>query len=193
VKRYSSGMYVRLAFAVAAHLDADVLIVDEVLAVCDVAFQRKCLGTMEKVADSGHTVLFVSHNMNAIRRLCTRCVYLDGGQVKSYGEVDAAIARYLCDQHSDAGSDSAEVAGGPQHQYLQLACLEDQHGAATTLVGYDELFRVRIEFSAPPEPHSFVVGVRLTDDLDNVLFTSWDTDTLQRQDTESATVKVKEL
>jgi len=86
VKRYSSGMYVRLAFAVAAHLQSDILLVDEVLAVGDVAFQQKCLGKMGEVARVGRTVLFVSHNLEAIRTLCTRCLYLDGGQVKDLGD-----------------------------------------------------------------------------------------------------------
>ena len=81
VKRYSSGMYVRLAFAVAAHLDPEILVVDEVLAVGDVAFQRKCLGKMEDVAGHGRTVLFVSHNMQAVSTLCTRAVELSAGQI----------------------------------------------------------------------------------------------------------------
>ena len=86
VKRYSSGMYVRLAFAVAAHLDPEVLIVDEVLAVGDAGFQKKCLGKMEDVAGRGRTVLFVSHNMLAIRSLCTRAFELDHGRVVNSGE-----------------------------------------------------------------------------------------------------------
>ena len=81
VKFYSSGMYVRLAFAVAAHLEPEVLVVDEVLAVGDAAFQRKCLGKMGDVSKQGRTVLFVSHNMSAINRLCTRTVLLDAGHL----------------------------------------------------------------------------------------------------------------
>src|SRR5215213_10002858 len=85
VKRYSSGMYVRLAFAVAAHLEPEILIVDEVLAVGDAAFQKKCLGRMGDVARHGRTVLFVSHNMTAIRTLCRRAILLNGGRVESEG------------------------------------------------------------------------------------------------------------
>src|SRR5207253_1652157 len=81
VKRYSSGMYVRLAFAVAAHLEPEILIVDEVLAVGDLAFQKKCLGKMEKIAAAGRTVLFVSHNMEIIRALCSRGIVLLDGKV----------------------------------------------------------------------------------------------------------------
>src|SRR3984885_7367424 len=86
VKRYSSGMYMRLAFAVAAHLEPEILIVDEVLAVGDVEFQKKCLGKIGEVSREGRTVLFVSHNMHAIRTLCDRCIYLDNGLV--YGSAD---------------------------------------------------------------------------------------------------------
>ena len=86
VKRYSSGMYVRLAFAVAAHLEPEILIVDEVLAVGDAQFQKKCLGKMGEVAKGGRTVLFVSHNMAAIRNLCTRCIWIDYGKMVSDGE-----------------------------------------------------------------------------------------------------------
>ncbi len=85
VKRYSSGMYVRLAFAVASSLDPEILIVDEVLAVGDAEFQKKCLGKMEQVASSGRTVVFVSHNMGAVRALCTRCALLDAGSTRAGG------------------------------------------------------------------------------------------------------------
>lgn len=95
VKRYSSGMYVRLAFAVAAHLEPEILVVDEVLAVGDAAFQRKCLGKMSDVARSGRTVLFVSHNMAAVRSLCGRAVRLDHGVLVQQGAVDEVVTGYL--------------------------------------------------------------------------------------------------
>ncbi|KOP22771.1 ABC transporter [Hapalosiphon sp. MRB220] len=94
VKRYSSGMYVRLAFAVAAHLEPEILIVDEVLAVGDATFQKKCLGKMGEVAEGGRTVIFVSHNMQAIRRLCSKAVYLERGVTKNVSSVEDAIQRY---------------------------------------------------------------------------------------------------
>lgn len=98
VKRYSSGMYVRLAFAVAAHLDPEILIVDEVLAVGDAQFQKKCLGKMEDVAEKeGRTVLFVSHNMAAIQKLCRDAVYLDRGQLILYSKVSETLSKYLLD------------------------------------------------------------------------------------------------
>ena len=95
VKRYSSGMYVRLAFAVAAHLEPEILIVDEVLSVGDAAFQKKCLGKMQDVSTGGRTVLFVSHNMTAVRELCKKAIWLDGGRVVSSGNTDAIVSQYL--------------------------------------------------------------------------------------------------
>jgi len=99
VKRYSSGMYVRLAFAVAAHLEPDILIVDEVLAVGDANFQKKCLGKMQDIAKGGRTILFVSHNMAIINKLCPKCVLLDKGQMVAYGNTNKVIARYLSKQY----------------------------------------------------------------------------------------------
>ncbi len=95
VKRYSSGMYVRLAFAVAAHLEPEILIVDEVLAVGDAEFQKKCLGKMQNVSATGRTVLVVSHSISTIRRLCTRGVLLEGGRVKEIGDVERVIQKYM--------------------------------------------------------------------------------------------------
>ena len=98
VKRYSSGMYVKLAFSVAAHLDNEIMIMDEVLAVGDMAFQKKCLTKMREVANQeGRTVLYVSHNMNTIRQLCDRCIVLDSGKVVFDGETEEAIELYLGD------------------------------------------------------------------------------------------------
>lgn len=95
VKRYSSGMYVKLAFAVAAHLDSEIMVMDEVLAVGDMKFQQKCLGKMGDAANSeGRTVLYVSHNMNTIRQLCTRCIVLDHGKLVFDGDVETAIGVY---------------------------------------------------------------------------------------------------
>jgi len=95
VKRYSSGMTVRLAFAVAAHLDPEILIIDEVLAVGDAEFQRRCLGKMQDVAESGRTVLFVSHNLGAVQSLCTRAILLESGQMQMDGEPHEVVGRYL--------------------------------------------------------------------------------------------------
>ncbi len=96
VKRYSSGMYMRLAFAVAAHLEPEILIVDEVLAVGDIEFQKKCIGKMQDISHrQGRTILFVSHNMDAIQRLCTRCLLLDQGRLISQGDPDITVLQYI--------------------------------------------------------------------------------------------------
>ena len=108
VKRYSSGMYVRLAFAVAAHLEPEILLVDEVLAVGDAEFQRRCLGRMEDLSDAGRTVLFVSHNLSAIAQLCDRALLLDGGRVVRDGPSAEVVADYL---QTVGGTDRRE--GGP--------------------------------------------------------------------------------
>ena len=95
VKHYSSGMYVRLAFAVAAHLEPDILLVDEVLAVGDAAFQKKCLGKMGDVAQEGRTVLFISHNMQAVRTLCKKALLLTDGRIETQGDVHSVVNTYL--------------------------------------------------------------------------------------------------
>src|SRR5262245_52440338 len=95
VKRYSSGMYVRLAFAVAAHLEPEILVVDEVLSVGDIAFQRKCLGKIGKVSREGKTILLVSHVMASVSQLCSKCLWLDSGQIKACGSTQEVIELYL--------------------------------------------------------------------------------------------------
>ncbi|AKB75706.1 Teichoic acid export ATP-binding protein TagH [Methanosarcina lacustris Z-7289] len=104
VKRYSSGMNVRLAFSVAAHLEPEILVVDEVLAVGDAEFQKKCLGKMEDVAKEGRTVLFVSHNMGAINQLCSRCILLQNGSVAKEGDVNSCVDKYLSDTVKRCGT-----------------------------------------------------------------------------------------
>jgi lipopolysaccharide transport system ATP-binding protein len=122
VKRYSSGMYVRLAFAVAAHLEPEILIVDEVLAVGDTAFQKKCLGKMNDISMGGRTILFVSHNMAATRQLCSRCILLMAGQVMVDGVVGEAIGAYL-----NVGGDRTEFTSfslQAQHPDIDLVRAE---------------------------------------------------------------------
>ena len=101
VKRYSSGMYVRLAFAVAAHLEPEILVIDEVLAVGDAEFQKKCLGKMTEVAKNGRTVLFVSHNLSAVRQLCSHGIYLSGGTSEFVGNATDALAKYMLGLHEE--------------------------------------------------------------------------------------------
>jgi lipopolysaccharide transport system ATP-binding protein len=149
IKRYSSGMKVRLAFAVAAHLRAEVLLIDEVLAVGDAAFQRKCLGKMDDVARSGRTVLFVSHNMATVGSLCPRCLYLRDGGIAFDGPSEATITRYLRDFGPASGGDLAQRQDRRGAGRVRLRSIELLDGAnapaaqivtgrpATLAVAYD--------------------------------------------------------
>jgi lipopolysaccharide transport system ATP-binding protein len=123
VKRYSSGMYVRLAFAVAAHLDPEILVIDEVLAVGDAAFQKKCLGKMHHVASHGRTVLFVSHNMGAVQTLCMKAVMLEDGRVAAVGDTRNVLARYLQRGGEDSDTWTRDPNAGPAPVQIERANL----------------------------------------------------------------------
>ena len=148
VKRYSSGMYVRLAFAVAAHLEPEVLIVDEVLAVGDAQFQAKCLGKMGEVATQGRTVLFVSHSMAAVRALCGRAVILDRGGLSFNGSVEDAISVYSANQSTpvtadvDASIHVSRTAGASSVIRRITVCSVDGAPRSTFAVGEPIEFRV---------------------------------------------------
>ncbi len=125
LKHYSSGMQMRLAFAVAAHLEPEILLVDEVLAVGDIAFQRKCLGKMGEVAKGGRTILFVSHQMNQIRRLCKRAVWFDGGRVRMSGPTGEVLGAYEAAMSAgDAGGGHGSGAAGTKARFLRWEIVE---------------------------------------------------------------------
>ncbi len=125
VKRYSSGMYVRLAFAVAAHLEPEILLVDEVLAVGDAVFQKRCLGKMGDVAREGRTVLFVSHNMVALQSLCKRAIWLDGGRLVEEGLAVQVVGNYLSMSlaHSQESQVWDDPATAPGNEFVRLRCV----------------------------------------------------------------------
>ena len=152
VKRYSSGMQVRLAFAVAAHLEPEILVVDEVLAVGDAAFQKKCIGKMKDVSGHGRTVLFVSHNMGAIQALCSRGILLDAGKVAFDGEVNACTQQYMRLAETDAvvGPDGWCNLDGferiPQHApIVKRIKVADATGEPATAITMGDAIRVSIE------------------------------------------------
>ena|ERR1700677_3895781 len=149
VKRYSSGMYVRLAFAVAAHLEPEILIVDEVLAVGDMAFQRKCLGRMHEVGKSGTTILFVSHNMPAVESLCTRGLLLDKGTVVQDGGVRPIIQEYYRRVMENQGEPALNLATletpGRVQKVFQSAEVLNEQGQRTNVVPMGGVFRLRLE------------------------------------------------
>ncbi len=149
VKRYSSGMYVRLAFAVAAHLEPEILIIDEVLAVGDASFQRKCMNKMEDVGQRGRTVLFVSHNMPAVTRLCQRCVLLDEGMVREDGAAADVAAVYLT---AGVGNSALRrwdhLPSPPGNEIVSLisTCVKDQSGIVNPSVDIRERVFLEVEF-----------------------------------------------
>lgn len=148
VKRYSSGMYVRLAFAVAAHLEPEILVVDEVLAVGDMEFQKKCLGKMSDVAGCGRTVLFVSHNMAAVRRLCERGIVLSKGSMIFDGSAEQAIDHYLADARQTYAiplPERTDRSGTGEVRLTSLAFL-NEHGAEVSQVASGQRITVRVGY-----------------------------------------------
>jgi lipopolysaccharide transport system ATP-binding protein len=151
VKRYSSGMYVRLAFAVAAHLTPEILIVDEVLAVGDYEFQRRCLGRMNEVAHSGRTVLFVSHNMAAVESLCPRSILLKNGALELEGPTRNVVARYLAAAASTSNwtvDASTEREGTGNARILRVELLEAETAAIVSRLLFKQSFKIRIHYDA---------------------------------------------
>jgi lipopolysaccharide transport system ATP-binding protein len=149
VKHYSSGMYVRLAFAVAAHLEPEILLVDEVLAVGDAAFQKKCLGKMGDVAREGRTVLFVSHGMDAIRRLCKTAIWLDGGKVRRVGDARECVSQYLLEGVKEGAIlsfDPPHVLGNRMPLVLHEIKLTDGEGNPATRFSARAPVRVEIRW-----------------------------------------------
>lgn len=161
VKRYSSGMYVKLAFAVAAHLDSEIMIMDEVLAVGDMNFQKKCLDKMRNVADKqGRTVLYVSHNMNTIRQLCDRCVVLNKGKIRFIGNVDEAIDIYM----NESGTSRRLVDLKSLKRTLQV-----QGGASFNAISMVERDRWEINVG---EKLRFKISYTANEDIKNIGYRS---------------------
>ena len=178
VKRYSSGMYVRLAFSVAAHLEPEILLVDEVLAVGDAEFQRRCLGRMEEIGESGRTVLFVSHNMQAMTRLCDRVILLDGGEVVEDGESSAVVAHYL---QSDLGTGSSRTwpdpaaAPGDDLARLRSVRIVDEHGKQLDAVDVRQRIGIEVGFSVLREGEPVFPKLKVVDRQGAVAFNAMDT------------------
>ena len=178
VKRYSSGMKVRLAFSVAAHLEPELLLVDEVLAVGDAEFQQKCLGKMGRVSREGRTVLFVSHNMGAIAQLCPRSIWLEEGKVKLDGSSSEVIGAYLSSGilSSSSWTNSSTWPEGSQAQ-IKSARLLSPDNQKIAIVNFDSQFRVEITYEIVEPMRNLSLLTRLTNSQGNVVWTSWDTDT----------------
>ena len=173
VKFYSSGMRVRLAFSVAAHLEPEILLIDEVLSVGDAAFQKKSLGKMEEVSKEGRTVLFVSHNMGAVRSLCSRGLLLENGTLVKDGDVDQVINCYLSNKVvSTAGRLGWTEADAPQDKDLILFGIElfSETGEVRTAFQIDEGFEIRVHYEIKEEVRNLRLYLRLKTTLGETVF-----------------------
>jgi lipopolysaccharide transport system ATP-binding protein len=178
VKRYSSGMSVRLAFAVAAHLEPEILLVDEVLAVGDAEFQRRCLGRMEDLSTTGRTVIFVSHNMQAMTQLCDRVVWLDRGAIVEDGPGTEVVARYL---QAGYGTGSArefpDLETAPGDDLVRLRRVRAlQDGLRVDVADVRRPIAVEIAFTVLREGEPVVPKIKVWDTQGNVAFNAMDTD-----------------
>ncbi len=182
VKRYSSGMYVRLAFAVAAHLEPEILIVDEVLAVGDAAFQKKCLGKIEDTAQKGRTVLFVSHNMGAVSRLCGRVISLKNGNLQMDGLTEEVISKYLTDHASVEGQyfckDGIANRGVDELKVFSVGVL-NEHGEITSRVDVRKPFFVDVCYRINKRLPCFRIGFLLNTQYGVTIFETYDSDNEQ--------------
>jgi lipopolysaccharide transport system ATP-binding protein len=182
VKRYSTGMGVRLAFSVAAHLETEIILVDEVLSVGDVEFQRKCLGKMEDVTNQGRTVIFVSHNLTAVRRLCSRAVLLQAGRMEADGPTEAVLATYLA---GEMGDESAVSEGEALERHTRQTlwhpsrvfrakriALVDEQGVPRTSFGSDESFDLVLDYEVEETVSELKIIVEIVDEYGYVILRS---------------------
>lgn len=181
VKRYSSGMRVRLAFAVAAHLEPEILLVDEVLSVGDAAFQKKCLGKMEEVTRTGRTVLFVTHQMAMVTSLCRRTILFENGEVAMDGITEEVVLRYLGDAEPPAEELGVSLEG-PAHRegsgtlrFIGWSVVDEVHGEGTRVTCHGECeFRLRYETARANEKlRNVSVALVIKDGLGRPLLTGW--------------------
>ncbi|MFA0964690.1 polysaccharide ABC transporter ATP-binding protein [Roseivirga sp. BDSF3-8] len=171
IKRYSSGMKVRLAFSVAAHLEPEILIIDEVLAVGDQEFQRKCLGKMKDVAGSGRTVLFVSHNMTAVKSLCHRAILLNKGQKVFDGDVEQAISRYLGVSNLSSNSQQWSEDKAPGNETVKILNVEARRsgGAVEDPITMDDDIELQVTFKRYISGQRLDINIQLVFE-DDILF-----------------------
>ncbi|MGE5329733.1 MAG: ABC transporter ATP-binding protein [Deltaproteobacteria bacterium] len=181
VKRYSSGMYMRLAFAVAAHLEPEILVVDEVLAVGDAQFQKKCLGKMEEVGKEGRTVLFVSHNMGAVQQLCTRGILLEKGKIKSINNnVSSIIKEYTFDSSCDLGmscwTNSGKEFINPWFKPIKMSITDEKGDIINSSVNNNSDFWIQIEGEVEKLDPALTVGYAIYTQEGTLLYWSYQTD-----------------
>jgi len=179
VKRYSTGMKLRLAFSVAAHLDPEIIMIDEVLAVGDAAFQKKCLGAMEEVSRKGRTVLFVSHNMPAVAGLCSRALWIDGGRIVADGASGEVVAEYLkdgCPSLAQKIWADADSAPGDGTMKLRAAQVHDAAGKVKETFDVNEELKVTLKFELLRGPAVILVQLRFLTEGGVTAFSTFDRD-----------------
>jgi len=182
VKRYSSGMYVRLAFSVAAHLEPEILLIDEVLAVGDAEFQKKCLGKMDEVSEKeGRTILFVSHNMNAIERLCKKVIVLDNGKLISLSDnIREQINNYLFDKNNLTNNEqwinNGERYNNKDFKPIKMSLTDKKGNVVCNPVSNDEDIWIRIEGELKKLDKSFAIGYALYNERSELLYWTVSTD-----------------
>lgn len=177
VKRYSSGMRVRLAFAVAAHLDPEIMIIDEVLAVGDAEFQKKCLNKMEDVAGHGRTILFVSHNMSAVNKLCTRGIVLKNGSLSFDGATSEAISHYMANNESPL-TEGSSVQFGKDDKPLQLrkVTLHSNSNEEKGIYDYAENINLKLDFDINALGKGYYAMGMVRDSVGSVVYVFADDD-----------------
>ncbi len=178
VKHYSSGMYVRLGFSVLAHMDPDILIVDEVLAVGDVRFQKKCMGKMEDVGQHGRTVILVSHDMPAITRMCSRAILLNKGEVVQAGAAHDVVNHYLHAGHIQPSTEWPDPAQAPGNDVVRLRAVrvKTEAGRVADVVDIRNPIRVEIEYDILKPGHSIVAQFGFNTEEDVIAFIANDRD-----------------
>ncbi len=170
VKRYSSGMYVRLAFAVAAHLEPEILIVDEVLAVGDAEFQKKCLGKLGEVSRSGRTVLLVSHQMPVIEKLCNTAILFSGGKIAAEGDASSVVQQYLDAVSTHSGAFFKAECEGKEPAYLRSAEILDSTGAPSSTLKFGEPFSIRMQWRHKSPLRGLIYSIRVFDSRERDVF-----------------------
>jgi lipopolysaccharide transport system ATP-binding protein len=195
IKHYSSGMYVRLAFAVAAHLDTEILLVDEVLSVGDMAFQRKCLGRINQVSHSGRTVIFISHNMSVVESLCDRVIYLERGLMEGSGTPSQMIPKYFSGDNEYSYEKSILQAERPsklsdelRFTYIKIC---DETGECFSSINVGQDFYVFFSYVVTRPISDALVALRIETLWGQILVDTWDRDTLTSEQVQEGQYNVK--
>lgn len=176
VKHYSSGMNLRLAFAVAAHLETEILLVDEVLAVGDASFQRKCIGKMNTITQEGRTIIFVSHDMGVVSQLCEKAIWIADGKLKKYGITSDIVTAYLTSETTAKPIWESNGKNANTEVYITSAKILTTTNHYSAVFDFDSPFHIQIEYNVIESLKDLSIICRVNDCLGNIIWTSWETD-----------------